>query len=266
MPQITRRSFASCTLLLTAAASADTVTFISSGVSDAGSFGSSVAHLNDVNGDGYADLLIGGPNDDIGALNAAGKAYVFSGKTGQIIRTHQSPNIEAEGWFGETVIAIPDINGDGRDDYAISAPNEGNFQFGNIYVYSGANGAHLYTIAGPGFRSGGALGVAPDCSGDGLPELIVGYAGPFGGDGSVHVYQAKNGQSGSRSFHPRALPGWASALPWPVCRISRVTERAMSSSEPSDGTTISSRFRKERSSSTTAQPESSTIRSSHPIR
>ena len=48
----------------------------------------------DVDGDGVADFVVGTPGKDIGGpdgVNNVGIAYVFSGKTGQVIETLKDP-------------------------------------------------------------------------------------------------------------------------------------------------------------------------------
>lgn len=189
-----RHCLAGTALVLTTAAlvSADILELDSTNPIGGGEYGRGVAIVGDVNGDGYADVAVGAPDEDVGATDEAGRVYIYSGKTGNLIRTHTSPNLEAVGWFGQRIVGIGDVNNDGRADYVISAPNQGAGVEGDLYAYSGSNGALLWSVNGWFYRTGGSLGVVPDCSGDGLPELVVGYAGP-GDYGSVRVLQAKNG-------------------------------------------------------------------------
>src|SRR5690606_38579696 len=62
---------------------------------DAGNFGFAVAGVPDLDGDGRGDLLVGAPVEGPrpGSLfnRAYGRAYVFSGSTGTLIRTLASP-------------------------------------------------------------------------------------------------------------------------------------------------------------------------------
>ena len=53
-------------------------------------FGRSVAGVPDADGDGQGDLLVGAPLEDGGASNS-GRAYLFSGATGELLRTLVSP-------------------------------------------------------------------------------------------------------------------------------------------------------------------------------
>lgn len=153
-----------------------------------GWFGSSVAGVADVNGDGKGDLVVGasdegntGPNN----YDGPGKVYVFSGATGAWLRTITSPNAEAFGSFGGTVAGVADLNGDGRGDIVVGAwaedPGAAPTDCGRVYIFNGANGAVLRTLASPNAQQygtfGAALGVVPDVSGDGKPDLAVGATG-----------------------------------------------------------------------------------------
>jgi hypothetical protein len=182
----------SLTAAIAAGVSADTLTLDSSNPTGGGEYGDGVALVRDVNGDGYADVLVGAPDEDIAGTSEAGRVYVYSGKTGALIRTHTSPSPEVVGWFGEVVLGLGDVNGDGRGDYAIAAPNQGSGVEGDLYVYSGSNGAQIYHVDGWSYRTFGRLSLVPDCTGDNLPELAVGYSG-VGDYASARVLQAKNG-------------------------------------------------------------------------
>jgi hypothetical protein len=107
--------------------------------------GYSIANAGDVNGDGKSDLIIGAP----GLNNNQGAAYLLYG--GTLFETPQTitdidtllknnptygqqitnPNGQAGDRFGTSVTGGQDFNGDGKADYAISAP-EANQASGEI--------------------------------------------------------------------------------------------------------------------------------------
>ncbi len=146
-------------------------------------FGKSVAAIPDVNGDGKMDLLIGAHGENLGpGLQDAGRAYVFSGATGNLIRTLVSPFPEAFGLFGYAVCGIEDLDQDGRGDALIGArlenPGTTPIDAGRAYVFSAWTGTVIRSIGSPNEEGNGQFGfstaVVPDTDGDGLDEILVG--------------------------------------------------------------------------------------------
>lgn len=98
-------------------------------------FGSVVAHVGDINDDGFSDLVIGAPGDG----TSRGKVLVHTG-TGLGVSTDAranllSPTIPAGG-LGTAVTALGDVDGDGIGDFAASAPALG--ANGRATVFHGA--------------------------------------------------------------------------------------------------------------------------------
>ena len=140
-----------------------------------GTFGGAVAGVGDIDKDGCADVLIGAAFSDVVGTNS-GKAALYSGKTGALIREHLTAPTGAE--FGSTVTGLGDIDADGWPDYAIGAPGyvQAAANLGRIYVYSGKTGAELTTLTGTVANSdfGTSIDDAGDVNGDGLHDLVLG--------------------------------------------------------------------------------------------
>jgi hypothetical protein len=140
-------------------------------------FGHSVSGAGDVNGDGYADIIVGAPWNDPDSKENAGSAYVYSVKDGSVLRTFHG---DSEGdWFGHSVSGAGDVNGDGYADVIVGAwrddpDNRGNA--GSTYVYSGKDGSVLYTFHGDSEIDlfGYSVSGAGDINGDGYADVIVG--------------------------------------------------------------------------------------------
>jgi len=165
-------------------------------------FGWAVCVVGDVDGDGAADLAVGAPGRHEGT--DAGRVTIFSGRTGLSIREWSG---NAGDYYGHAIAPVGDLDGDGRADVLVGAPQtllpvffyaQGQITSGPGYaqVVSGASGAVIHTIAGATFRQGlGAnLCAGGDIDGDGTTELLIGGPG-HDFDGIVLVISGATGST-----------------------------------------------------------------------
>src|SRR6185369_17113948 len=105
------------------------------GADSFGFLGQSVASAGDINGDGFADIVIGAAHLDRDHP-APGAAYVLYGHGGAFDASIDTANLDAADGFkisgvvdgdkaGLSVASAGDINGDGYADIVIGAPNDG---------------------------------------------------------------------------------------------------------------------------------------------
>ncbi len=174
--------------------------------------GYSVASAGDVNGDGFADIIIDALGGDPGGDSGAGESYVVFGKASGFAASldlaalngtngFRLDGIDADDRSGRSVASAGDINGDGFDDIAVGAfggdpggdsgAGESYVVFGrasgfaaslDLAALDGTNGFRLDGIDASD-RSGLSVASAGDVNGDGFGDIIIGaYGGDPGGD------------------------------------------------------------------------------------
>ena len=164
--------------------------YVFTGEASSDIFSISASFAGDVNNDGFDDIIVGAYSHYAGGADA-GRAYVFSGKTGDTLYIFTG---EAAGdQFGYTVNSAGDINGDSYDDVIVGAPfnDESGLDFGRVYVYSGRTGDTLITFSGDNSFDffGARVASAVDIDSDGFSDIIVSaFTSDSGGTESGRVY------------------------------------------------------------------------------
>ena len=167
-------------------------------------FGYSVSTAEDVNGDGYSDVIVGANRNDAGGIDA-GSAYIYFGgalmdNTADVTMTGAA----AGDFFGASVSTAGDVNGDGYSDVIIGAyqNDAGGTDAGRAYIYFGGalmdNAADvIITGAAVSDRFGWSVSTAGDVNGDGYSDVIVGaYLNDVGGTDAGRAYLYLNSLTG----------------------------------------------------------------------
>jgi hypothetical protein len=171
-------------------------TFVLDGVTDAplqmltpdraettGSFGTAVARVGDLTGDGVDDLAVGAFEDTVAQTPGAGRVSLYSGADGTQLRSVTTPSPQPKGHFGASLATPGDINDDGTPDLAVGEPGrqiDDRDRMGQAYVVSGATGEVLHELAAPsrtlpgGWGFGASVAAVGDLDGDGTSDLLVG--------------------------------------------------------------------------------------------
>jgi hypothetical protein len=173
--------------------------------------GHGLAIIGDVNGDGFADLVIGAPHADVTGADGvvregAGAVYLFFGTEADIppvvpVETFDGTNgvailgATAGGKFGWAVSTAGDVDGDGLADIVVGAPGtvqEGIGATGAAFILHGADlaGAAVIDLGDPaaaaalrpttlwGENDGDEAGISVsgggDFDGDGFADVLVG--------------------------------------------------------------------------------------------
>jgi len=207
--------------------------------------GQRVASAGDVDLDGVPDVI----GSSTAFLNggSAGRVAVISGATGNSIYDKFGIANLLQAW-GFDASSAGDIDGDAIPDLAVAATATlwtAGIGQGEIYFYSGANGAYIRTIsATPGTRFGESIAPAGDVNGDGLGDLLVGE--PLGPNLSLGGASLFSGATGSiiATFPGSNATGQAVAVG--ECTGDGIDDFVMSWTSPTGGGSVCSRARPSR--------------------
>ncbi len=160
--------------------------------------GTAVA-AGDVDGDGWADVLVGAP----GGFDGFGAAWLFSGPVGPLLDTDDADlgllGEHSGAAAGGTVDVVGDLDGDGYPELVVGAAglSTGGVA-GAAYLVPGGTGLATMALSDAtlrirgdvaGTRLGGHVRGLPDLDGDGWGELVVTADTASGRTAAAHVFR-----------------------------------------------------------------------------
>ncbi len=153
-------------------------------------FGSSIDSIQDIDGGGVRDILVGAPGFSGNGGPFAGAVYLVSSETGGTLTTIEGLN--SLDLFGSSLANVGDVDGDGVEDFLVGAPvNDDNPRPGYAQLFKGVVGGAptlICTIMTPVNNNAFGISVARlgDIDGDNLIEFAIGapFATP---EGSVFI-------------------------------------------------------------------------------
>jgi hypothetical protein len=162
-------------------------------------FGGAVAGAGDVNGDGFADVVVGADNQETPLGLSVGRAYLYLGSASgfaPIADWTADGESEADN-FAESVAIAGDVDGDGYDDVLVGTGGAGldsASRFGAAYLYLGSStgleSTATWSAVGGANNDffGGEVASAGDVNGDGYADLLVGAAQTGDAVGTAYLY------------------------------------------------------------------------------
>jgi hypothetical protein len=210
------------------------------GIDEVDLSGYAVSSAGDVNGDGFADVIIGAPEaESASGPGFAGESYVVFGKASWVgtpsldLATLDGTNgfslsgIDSSDGSGHSVSSAGDVNGDSFADLIIGTPRPDDVRGESYVVFGKANWSDtpsfdLATLDGTsGFRltgsdkydqSGYSVSSAGDINGDGFADVVVGArraesAGGSDREGETYVVFGKANWAGTPSLDLATLDG-----------------------------------------------------------
>jgi len=158
-------------------------------------FGSSIANMGDLDGNGYDDLAVGAVFDDNGGSNRGAVHILFMDADGAVESaveindsTTNGPTLANGYWFGRSVENIGDLDGDGVNDLAVGANRDsdaGSVRGAVNILFMNADGSVKSTVEidddtanGPVLSNSDNFGMSianmGDLDGNGVIDLAVG--------------------------------------------------------------------------------------------
>jgi hypothetical protein len=160
-------------------------------------YGTAVAFLPDLDGDGRDEILVGAPLDSTAAPHA-GALHLLDGASGVAVQTVYGDAEEHR--MGTAVAPAGDVDADGFVDVIAGAPSAcGKFLVGYARVYSGATMETIYTVEGDTIVDwfGKAVAGGGDQDLDGHADFVVGahsFCGGFELNGYARAFSGATGQ------------------------------------------------------------------------
>ncbi len=153
------------------------------------SFGSAVSSAGDMNGDGYAEMIVGAP----GYSSGTGRVYLYD----YFMKNEITPDLSMTGSgknhnLGRSVSSAGDVNGDGYSDVIVGAPGATTNKGMAFIFFGGAsmNNTSDVDIFGELESNyfGNSVSSAGDVNGDGYSDVIVGALEYSSGRGRAYIY------------------------------------------------------------------------------
>jgi len=171
-----------------------------------GGFAFSLAGVGDVNGDGYADVVV----DEFTDCFMSQPSYLYLGGATGIspapTATIAGPKGSGEEFCGTIVVGAGDVNGDGYADVAVSTWGLVSVYLGSATGLAAVPTSALTALSESNPFSGFPLASAGDVNGDGFADVVVAVGATVDGYPS-NAYVYLGGATGLSAVPAAVLPG-----------------------------------------------------------